>query len=78
MLDGEYRIESLSPDRVRLHLTSRERLSTDFNWYAGMWSDAVMKTLQGSILEVIQRRCEAAAAEQEAPRISKLYAQATY
>jgi hypothetical protein len=42
-----------------LHLSSQERLSTDFNGYAGLWSDAVMKTLQKSILEVVKNRSEA-------------------
>ncbi len=31
-----------------------------FNSYAGLWSDAVMSTLQNSVLEVIRYRCEAA------------------
>lgn len=61
VLDGEYRIEPQGNGEVRLHLTSRQRLSTDFNAYAGMWTDAVMDDLQGSILEVIQHRCEAQA-----------------
>lgn len=58
VLDGEYRIESLANGDVLLHLTSHQRLSTDFNGYAGLWSDAVMQNLQTSILEVIQHRCE--------------------
>ncbi len=58
VLDGEYRLEPLSNGETLLHLTSHQRLSTDFNGYAGLWSDAVMQTLQTSILEVIQHRCE--------------------
>jgi hypothetical protein len=58
VLDGEYRIEPLPNGDVLLHLTSHQRLSTDFNGYAGFWSDAVMQNLQTSILEVIQHRCE--------------------
>ena len=58
VLDGEYRLESLPNGDTLLHLTSRQRLSTDFNSYAGLWSDAVMQNLQTSILEVIQHRCE--------------------
>jgi len=61
VLRGEYRIEQLSDDRVRLHLSSRHRLSTDFNWYAGMWTDAMMSDMQRSILQVIKARCERAA-----------------
>jgi len=58
VLDGEYLIEPLPNGDVLLHLVSHQRLSTDFNGYAGFWSDAVMQNLQTSILEVIQHRCE--------------------
>jgi hypothetical protein len=60
VLDGEYRLESLPNGDTLLHLTSHQRLSTDFNSYAGLWSDAVMQNLQTSILKVIQHRCEQA------------------
>lgn len=59
VLDGEYRLEPLPNCDILLHLTSRQRLSTDFNGYAGLWTDAVMQSLQTSILQVIQHRCEA-------------------
>jgi hypothetical protein len=59
VLDGEYHIEQLSNEEVLLHLTSHQRLSTDFNGYAALWSDAVMQNLQTSILQVIQHRAEA-------------------
>ncbi len=58
VLDGEYLLEPLAGGDTLLHLTSRERLSTDFNGYAGWWSDAVMQNLQTSILEVVRKRCE--------------------
>lgn len=58
VLDGEYSLEPLSNGDILLHLTSHQRLSTDFNGYAGLWTDAVMQNLQTSILEVIQHRCE--------------------
>lgn len=58
VLDGEYRLEPLADGSTLLHLTSHQRLSTDFNGYAGFWSDAVMQNLQTSILNVIQHRCE--------------------
>ncbi len=58
VLDGEYALETLPNGDTLLHLTSHQRLSTDFNGYAGLWSDAVMSNLQSSILEVIQHRCE--------------------
>lgn len=61
VLDGEYRLEP-RPGGVLLRLVSHERLSTHFNPYAGVWTDAVMRSIQGEILEVIRRRCEGARA----------------
>jgi hypothetical protein len=61
VLRGEYSIELLSGGVVRLRLTSEHRLSTDFNWYARLWTDAIMKDIQTTILEVIRNRCETAA-----------------
>ena len=58
VLDGEYRLEQ-RPDGILLHLSSRERLSTHFNPYAGQWTDAVMKAIQKQILAVIRSRCKA-------------------
>ena len=58
VLDGEYRLESLANGEILLHLVSHQRLSTDFNGYAGLCSDVVMQSLQTSILQVIQHRCE--------------------
>jgi hypothetical protein len=58
VLDGEYTLEPLANGDTMLHLASHERLSTDLNGYAGLWTDAVMQNLQSSILKVIQRRCE--------------------
>ena len=58
VLDGRYRIEPLGDDRVVLHLTSRYRLSTGVDFYAGPWCDYVMRNIQETILEVIRDRCE--------------------
>jgi hypothetical protein len=58
VLNGMYCIEDAGHGDVILHLESQERLSTDFNSYAGLWSDAVMRSLQQSILEVVKNRCE--------------------
>ncbi|HXB62115.1 MAG TPA: hypothetical protein VNU94_04605 [Acidobacteriaceae bacterium] len=58
VLNGRYTIEPRTDSSVVLHLVSNERISTDFNWYAGLWTDASMRSLQQSILEVIQHRCE--------------------
>jgi hypothetical protein len=59
VLHGEYVLEPLSEGQgVRLRLISRHRVSTDFNWYARLWTDAVMQDVQRSILYVIKNRCE--------------------
>jgi hypothetical protein len=58
VLQGEYALKPSPDGTVLLHLSSRERLSTDFNPYAGLWTDAIMKSLQESILKVVKARCE--------------------
>lgn len=59
VLHGEYRLEALPSGDILLHLTSSQRLNTDFNPYAALWTDAVMRDLQQSILEVVKHRSEA-------------------
>jgi len=56
VLDGTYRIEPLSKDRCRLHLTSNHRLSSHFNRYAAWWSRLIMEEIQTTILEVVAKR----------------------
>jgi hypothetical protein len=63
VLRGEYTIEPLPDGSARLHLASQHRISTDFNWYARFWTDAVMSDVQETILSVIQQRCETEAHE---------------
>lgn len=58
VLYGEYVLEPLSKGTTRLHLISRHRVSTDFNWYAHLWTDAVMRDLQQRILDVVRNRAE--------------------
>jgi hypothetical protein len=58
VLRGEYVVEQLSNGIVRLHLSSQHRVTTDFNWYARLWTDAIMNDLQTTILHVIRNRCE--------------------
>jgi len=60
VLTGEYDLQTLPNGDTLLHLSSQERLSTDFNAYAAMWSDAVMRDMQSNILHVIRNRCERA------------------
>jgi len=58
VLHGEYMLQPLPNGRTRLHLTSQSRVSTDFNWYAHLWTDAVMSDLQRRILFVVKNRAE--------------------
>jgi hypothetical protein len=60
VLIGTYELEPV-PEGVRLVLKSAHRLSTRFNFYSGLWSDAVMQSIQQNILEVLAKRCEAQA-----------------
>jgi hypothetical protein len=61
VLQGTYVIEPLPSRDVRLHLTSRLRVSTHFNPYAGPWADAIMRSIQETILVVEKHRAESAA-----------------
>jgi hypothetical protein len=58
VIDGRYRLEPLGDGRCRLHLSSRFRVSTSFNFYAGLWAQWIMADIQGNILEVIRTRVE--------------------
>jgi hypothetical protein len=65
VLTGTYEIEPLENGRVRLHLASELRVSTNFNFYAGWWADVIMGSIQENILEIVKARAEPLAA---APR----------
>lgn len=60
VLDGTYEIVPVAPGVVELRLWSTHRLSTHFNGYASLWTDFVMRQIQGNILEVVRARAEAA------------------
>lgn len=59
VLEGKYEIEKLDNQNIMLHLTSRFRLSTLFNFYTGLWSRILMNDIQQNILEIIKQRSEA-------------------
>ena len=61
VLRGEYVIEPVANGVTRLRLSSQHRISTDFNWYARLWTDAIMRDTQESILSVLKSRCESEA-----------------
>lgn len=60
VLNGGYVIENLEDGRILLHLYSQQRLSTNFNFYAHLWTEWLMKNIQDYILVIIKERCEAA------------------
>lgn len=59
VLEGEYELEPLADGAVLLHLRSRHRVSTHFNFYATLWTDFIMSDVQSYILEIVRRRAEA-------------------
>jgi hypothetical protein len=65
VLEGRFRIEPAAHGVV-LHLTSRHRLATRFNGYAGMWTDAIMRDIHRTVCTVVKRRSEALAAARRA------------
>lgn len=58
VLTGDYRLEPRPGGTVLLHLTSELRLTTHFNLYAQPWVDAIMRSIQWNILEVLKARAE--------------------
>jgi hypothetical protein len=58
VLTGTYRIEPMANGEVILHLASELRVSTRFNLYAGPWADAIMRSIQANILDVVRARAE--------------------
>jgi len=58
VLSGEYTLEPRPDGSVLLHLASELRLSTRFNPYAQPWVDAIMRSIQVNILEVLRSRAE--------------------
>jgi hypothetical protein len=59
VLQGTYRLEPLAANATKLVLESRLRVSTHMNVYAGAWVDAIMRSIQETILVVEKRRAEA-------------------
>lgn len=58
VLSGTYSIEEVGNGDVILHLGSRQRLSTRFNFYSHFWTEYLMADLQNYILGIIKKRCE--------------------
>ncbi len=58
VLNGTYELEQLNATTCRLHLYSRFKLSTTFNFYASWWARWIMQDIQNNILQVIKKRAE--------------------
>lgn len=58
VIDGTYELEKLNSKTYRLHLYSHFKLTTTFNFYAGLWANWIMKDIQNNILQVIKLRAE--------------------
>lgn len=61
VLSGRYDIRPAPDGGVILDLTSELRVSTHFNLYAAPWADAIMRSIQENILEIIRTRAERSA-----------------
>lgn len=59
VLDGCYEIHKLDESNLyRIDLTSKFRLSTNFNFYSGFWSKTIMRDIQENVLRVLKNRVE--------------------
>lgn len=58
VLDGTYELEKLDENIYRLHLYSKFKMNTTFNFYAGWWGKIIMKDIQNNILKVEKKRAE--------------------
>jgi len=64
---GEFRIEPQPAGGVVLYLLSRHRVATHFNFYASLWTDAIMSDLQRGICAIIRNRSEREARSSRRP-----------
>ena len=62
VLSGEYTLEPHQGGGVILHLASELRVTTHFDFYARLWVDSIMLSIQENILEVVRARAERRAA----------------
>jgi len=58
VLDGTYELEKVEEGKFRLHLYSKFKMNTTFNFYAGWWGKIIMKDIQNNILKVEKKRAE--------------------
>ena len=58
MVDDSYVIEPVSDGQVILRLLSTYRLTTHFNFYGHLWTDAFLRDIQHHILTIVKHRSE--------------------
>ena len=56
ILNGKYELEKITSYQYKLTLSSQFRLSTNFNFYSGLWSKLIMRDIQNNILHIIRER----------------------
>ncbi len=59
IMDATYVLEPVGDNQVMLHLSSRHRLTTNFNFYGGLWTDWMLRDFQDYVLGIVKARCEA-------------------
>lgn len=59
VLHGQFLIEPQRANEVRLHLSSKHRLTTRFNGYGVLWTRLFLNDFQAYILGVVKTRAEA-------------------
>lgn len=58
VIDGAYRIDSVSKTSSLVTLTCRYRITTNLNLYAQFWGDFMLNDFNEMILQIIKNRCE--------------------
>lgn len=58
MVDGKYELEKISEGKYKLKLQSHFKVSTSFNWYAGLLGKMIMNDIQTNILKIVKERSE--------------------
>ena len=57
VLEGKYQLEPVD-NGVMLHLSSKYKMATTYNFYSRIWCEAIMADIEDNILHVIKNRCE--------------------
>lgn len=58
VVEGDYKIDSVSPNKNVVTLTCKYRVTTNLNFYSKWWADFILDDFNQMILEVIKRRSE--------------------